>query len=122
MHLTTLLALGAAAIASNAVEPSAARPDQNRFTRTVLVEGLNEPMQMEFDTAGRVYWIERSNGGIRQLDEKTGKVDLLGTIPNQNAGDSGFIGFLLDRDFATSKPKEEDDKEKEKDKDKDKDE
>ena len=37
------------------------RPDPNRFTRTVLVEGLNEPMEMDFDAAGRVYWIERTN-------------------------------------------------------------
>ena len=69
--LTALLAPGAAANVSSAVEPGAARPDQNRFTRTVLVEGLNEPMQMEFDATRRVYWIERSNGGIRQLDEKS---------------------------------------------------
>ena len=79
------------------------RPDPNRFTRTVLVEGLNEPMVMDFDAAGRVYWIERTNGGIRRLDEKTGKVDLLGTIPNDNASESGLIGFLLARDFATSR-------------------
>ena len=79
------------------------RPDPNRFTRTVLVEGLNEPMVMDFDATGRVYWIERTNGGIRRLDEKTGKVDLLGTIPNDNASESGLIGFLLARDFATSR-------------------
>jgi cytochrome c len=97
------LALTVAAVAARAGESAAPRPDANRFTRSVLVEALNEPMLMQFDAAGRIYWNERQNGGIRRLDEKTGKVDLLGTIPNDGAGEAGFDGFALAPDFATSK-------------------
>lgn len=72
--------------------------DHTRFTRKVLVEGLNEPMQLEFDRRGRVYWIERG-GTFRRLNESTGKVDLLGKIPVALVGEAGLIGVLLDRNF-----------------------
>ncbi|MDQ2665909.1 MAG: PQQ-dependent sugar dehydrogenase, partial [Gemmatimonadota bacterium] len=76
--------------------------DATRFTRKVLVDGLSEPMQLEFDHKGRVYWIERG-GTMRRLDEATGKVDLIGTIPVALVGEAGLIGFLLDRNFETTR-------------------
>ena len=77
---------------------SATPPDATRFTRKVLVDGVDEPIQLEFDQRGRVYWIERG-GGIKRLDESTGTVDSLGTIPVSLVGEAGLIGLLLDRDF-----------------------
>ena len=73
-------------------------PEQNRFTRTVLVDGLDEPLQLEFDRAGRVYFIERT-GAVKRYDEATGQVALLGRIPVAVVGEAGLIGLLLDRDL-----------------------
>ena len=96
------LALCVSALGSGAQSPAPmATLDHTRFTRKVLVEGLNEPIQLEFDRRGRVYWIERP-GAIRRLDEVTGKVDFIGTVPVALVGEAGLIGLLLDRDFETT--------------------
>jgi cytochrome c len=73
-------------------------PEENRFTRKILVDGLDEPMQIEFDRAGRVYFIERK-GAVKRYDERTGRVTVLGKIPVAVVGEAGLIGLLLDRDF-----------------------
>ncbi|CAN5921591.1 hypothetical protein BH11GEM2_BH11GEM2_15840 [soil metagenome] len=104
-HLPTSLLLCALALGTPAAHDAAAQSpplDLTRFTRKVLVEGLNEPMQLEFDRRGRVYWIERG-GTMRRLDESTGKVDLLGKIPVALVGEAGLIGLLLDRNFETTR-------------------
>jgi cytochrome c len=103
VRVVVALAVAVAALVVGAAQTAPSRPDASRFTREVLLEGLNEPMQLEFDAAGRVYWIERSNRGIRRLDERTGTVELLGTIPADTASETGVVGFLLARDFETSK-------------------
>jgi cytochrome c len=93
-----LIAL-AALLAGRALDAqSTPAPDATRFTRTVLADGLDEPIQMEFDRAGRLYWIERG-GEVKRLDERTGKVTALGTISTAKVGEAGLVGILLDRDF-----------------------
>lgn len=77
---------------------ASAPPEQNRFTRKVLVEGLDEPMQLEFDRAGRVYFIERK-GAVKRYDESTGRLAVLGRVPVAVVGEAGLIGLLLDREF-----------------------
>ena len=77
-------------------------PDESRFSRTVIAQGLAEPMQIEFDLRGRVYWIERP-GGVKRLDETTGELAVLGTIPVSLTGEAGLVGVLLDREFETSR-------------------
>ena len=76
-------------------------PESNRFTREVLLEGMDEPMQMEFDTMGRVYWIQRT-GGIRRIDPASGITEDLGEIATDAVGEAGLLGFLLAPDFAQS--------------------
>jgi len=73
----------------------------NRFTKDVLVEGMEEPMQLEFDALGRVYWILR-RGGIQRMDPSTGAVEDLGTLPDGVIDEAGLLGLLLARDFEQS--------------------
>ena len=80
------------------IERDRTPPDPTRFTRKVLLEGLDEPIQIEFDRAGRVYFIERT-GAVKRYDEKSGEVRVLGKIPVAVVGEAGLIGLLLDRDF-----------------------
>jgi cytochrome c len=79
-------------------QTTSAPPEENRFTRKVLVDGLDEPVQLEFDRAGRVYVIERT-GAVKRYDEATGQVAVLGRIPVAVVGEAGLIGLLVDRDF-----------------------
>lgn len=74
------LACAAAVILAPYTPAQAQAPEQNRFTRTVLADGLDEPMQLEFDRAGRVYFIERK-GARERYDEATGQLSILGRIP-----------------------------------------
>lgn len=79
-----------------------AKPDPTRFTYEMVADGLEEPMQLEFDARGRVYWIERT-GAVKRADEATGQVTDLGTVPLTRERAPGLIGFLLDKDFDQSR-------------------
>jgi cytochrome c len=111
LPLLALLALCAAAGACDRSKPErvarateeTGTPDPTRFTKTVLVDGLDEPFQLEFDRRGRVYWIERSSGNVKRLDESTGEVTLLGRIPTTVVAEGGLMGILQARDFETSR-------------------
>jgi cytochrome c len=81
-----------------ALEP----PDETRFTRTVLVDGLDEPIKMDFDREGRVYIIERG-GALKRFDEATGQLTELGSAPVFTGSESGLIGILLDEQFETTR-------------------
>lgn len=81
---------------------AAGPPEENRFTRTVLLEGLDEPIALDFDRQGQVYIIERP-GALKRFDEATGQVTLLGTIPVFTESECGLIGLLLDREFETTR-------------------
>ncbi|MDZ4701652.1 MAG: PQQ-dependent sugar dehydrogenase [Rhodothermales bacterium] len=76
-----------------------APPETNRFTREVLVEDVDEPMQMDFDGENRVYWVERK-GGVRRYD---GAVSTLGVIPTDHTGEGGMLGIQLAPDVASSR-------------------
>jgi cytochrome c len=74
------------------------RPDDSRFIQKVLAEGLEEPLQIEFDKQGYVYWIERI-GNVKRVNEKTGEVEILGNVDLTDQTAPGLIGILLDWDF-----------------------
>lgn len=99
--VATLAICGTVAFSFPTRPPEA--PEANRFTKRVLVDGLDEPFQVEFDGRGRVYWIERTSGNVKRLDEPTGEVTLLGTIPTTVVAEGGLLGILLARDFESSR-------------------
>lgn len=78
------------------------RPDSSRFTQTVVVEGLEEPLQIEFDRSGYVYWIERI-GNVKRFNEKTGTIEILASLDLTKEQAPGLIGILLDRDFESTR-------------------
>ncbi|AHM61426.1 PKD domain-containing protein [Flammeovirgaceae bacterium 311] len=81
---------------------SAAKPEPTRFTQKVLVDGLEEPLQLDFDSEGQVYWVERT-GYIRRLNEASGQVDALGRVSVAGERAPGLIGILLDKNFKNSR-------------------
>jgi cytochrome c len=96
------LAIGLGACSRPAARAALEPPEENRFTRRVLVDGLDEPMQMDFDRQGRVYIIERG-GALKRYDEATGQLTLLGTVPVLTEVECGLLGILLDEQFETTR-------------------
>lgn len=78
------------------------KPEESRFSQKVLAEGLEEPLQLEFDKQGFVYWIERA-GHVKRINESGGNIEILGTIPTIVGESPGMIGILLDKDFENTR-------------------
>lgn len=78
LAVTILLAFQACKQSENKV--STEKPEDNRFTKVVLAEGMDEPMEMTFLPEGRVLFVERK-GSVKIYNEKTGDVTLVATIP-----------------------------------------
>ena len=84
------------------------KPDENRFTKVVLTEGMDEPMEMTFLPGKRVLIVERK-GGVKILDENTGEMTLIATIPvntkytNKEGvvreAEEGLMGVIAHPDF-----------------------
>lgn len=77
-------------------------PDATRFEQNVIADGLDEPLQLDFDNDGYVYWIERK-GGVKRVHGDSFQIDELGAIPLYQGEAPGLVGLLLDRDFERSR-------------------
>jgi cytochrome c len=87
-------------------------PDENRFEKVVLSEGLNEPLELAVLPDERVLVIER-HGLIKLYDPKTKKMPVIATIPVstkynpdskgvQAEAEDGLLGLTVDPAFATN--------------------
>ncbi|MCP9769482.1 carbohydrate-binding protein [Lacihabitans sp. LS3-19] len=84
-------------------------PDWNRFTKVVLAEGLDEPMEMAFLPGNKVIIVERK-GGVKIVNEKTKEVSDAGFITvntkytnkqgQTREAEEGLMGISLDPKFA----------------------
>lgn len=105
--------IGALAVAFLAYRPvnnqtSDTPPDENRFTKVVLTEKLDEPMEMALLKDGRVLFIERK-GALKYYDPATKQVNLIATIPvntkytNKQGvvreAEEGLMGLIEDPNF-----------------------
>jgi cytochrome c len=59
---------------------STEKPEDNRFTKVVLTEGKDEPIEMTFLPRNRILLVERK-GGVKIFDENTGIMRLVATLP-----------------------------------------
>ncbi|MBO0933497.1 PQQ-dependent sugar dehydrogenase [Fibrella aquatilis] len=77
------------------------RPDENRFTKTVLFNDLNEPMELAVAPDGRVFFVERA-GKFYMYDPTTRKTRLLHDFPVKAVEKylNGLLGITIDPDFA----------------------
>ncbi len=75
-------------------------PEDNRFTKTILTDDLNEPMELTVAPDGRVFFTERS-GKFYVYDPKVKKTKLLYNFPAKAVDKylNGLIGITLDPDF-----------------------
>ena len=84
-------------------------PEENRFTKVVLTEGMDEPMMMSFLNDGRILIIVRK-GALKMFNTKTNEINLITTIPVNtkyvskegvsSEAEEGLMGIIADPKFA----------------------
>jgi cytochrome c len=84
------------------------KPDENRFTKTILVDKLDEPMEMSLLKDGRVLFVERK-GAFRQFNPETGELKTIAMIPvntkytnkkgQSREAEEGLMGLTHDPNF-----------------------
>jgi cytochrome c len=76
-------------------------PEENRFTKTILANDLNEPMELAVAPDGRVFFVERG-GKFYMYDPKTNKTRLLRDFPVKAVDKylNGLLGITIDPEFA----------------------
>ncbi len=92
-----------------ALNYSKARPEENRFTKAVLAEKLDEPMELSVLGDGRVLFIQRK-GEVRLYNIKTKALKTIAKLPvntkyvskegKESMGEDGLMGLSKDPNFA----------------------
>ncbi|QDK78178.1 carbohydrate-binding protein [Spirosoma sp. KCTC 42546] len=105
------LCIGAIGLLAYSVRPltdPGDKPDENRFTKVVLAEKLNEPLEMAILPDERVLFIER-HGQVQLYSPTTKQVKTIASIPvstkykdkegNETEAEDGLLGVNLDPNF-----------------------
>ncbi|MHA7128181.1 PQQ-dependent sugar dehydrogenase [Algoriphagus namhaensis] len=98
--VASLFILGLVSCKNTATEDPFANiaPEETRFTKVALVEGLNEPMELEVLQNGDVLFIER-NGLIKKYLRETKEVVQIGSLEVYPDGEDGLLGLAKDPNF-----------------------
>ncbi len=95
------------AMGTGKIDFGRARPEENRFTRVVLAEKLDEPVELAVLPGERVLFIER-HGFVNLYTPATGRVRRIATIPvstkyaDSSQAEDGLLGLAADPGFATN--------------------
>ncbi|GAB3543878.1 PQQ-dependent sugar dehydrogenase [Spirosoma fluminis] len=102
-------AVGLWAYAGRSINAPGDKPEENRFTKVVLAEKLNEPLEMTILPDERVLLIER-HGDVRIYSPTTKQLKTIATIPvstkykdkegNETEAEDGLLGVNIDPNFA----------------------
>ena len=77
------------------------QPDNSRFTKVVLDNDLNEPMELAIADDGIVYYIERV-GYLNSFNPQTNQKRRIAKLDVRFAGEDGLLGLALDPAFSTN--------------------
>ncbi|MEO7368552.1 MAG: PQQ-dependent sugar dehydrogenase, partial [Gemmatimonadaceae bacterium] len=95
------------AMGTREVDFGRARPEENRFTKVILAEKLDEPVELAVLPDERVLFIER-HGNVNLYKPSTGKVTRIARIPvstkyaDSSRAEDGLLGLAADPHFATN--------------------
>jgi len=91
------------------VDFSKARPEENRFSKVILAEKLDEPMELSVLGDGRILIIQRK-GEVRLYNLKTRELKTIAKLPvsthyvskegKESMGEDGLLGLNKDPNFA----------------------
>jgi cytochrome c len=93
------------AIGTRPLDYSRAKPEENRFTKVVLAEELDEPVELAVLPGERILFVERK-GAVKLYSPATKKVKQIATIPvigkynNGDVAEDGLLGLVADPGFA----------------------
>ena len=87
---------------ANKIDYSKSRPEENRFTKHVLAEVLDEPTELVVLDDHRVLFTERK-GALKLYDPKTQKISVVGQVPVYTKHEYGLMGFNIDPNFKENK-------------------
>lgn len=73
-------------------------PDSSRYTRIVLAEGLDEPMEMAILPNLNILFVERK-GGLKVYNNETKEVKTLANINVYSGIEDGLLGVVLDPEY-----------------------
>ena len=73
-------------------------PEENRFTKTVLLENLDEPTEMEVMRDGKVLFAQRK-GELMLFDPASGEANEAGRLNVHTQFEDGLMGLALDPNF-----------------------
>jgi len=73
-------------------------PDSSRYTRTVLAEGLDEPMQMAILPDNNVLLVERK-GGVKFYNAASRQLKTIANLNVFSGIEDGLLGVVLDPDY-----------------------
>ena len=92
-----------------ALDYTKARPEENRFTKVVLAEGLDEPMELTLLDENRILFIQRK-GQVRLYNTATDELKTIANIPvslkyvnangEESVAEDGLLGLNKDPNFA----------------------
>src|SRR6267378_6463783 len=95
------------AMGTGKIDFSRARPEENRFTKVVLAEKLDEPVELAVLPGERVLFIER-HGYVNLYTPANGRTTRIATIPvstkyaDSSQAEDGLLGLAADPGFATN--------------------
>ncbi|AHM62946.1 PKD domain-containing protein [Flammeovirgaceae bacterium 311] len=77
-------------------------PEENRFTKTVLVNDLAHPMELAIADDGRIFFTELRSGRLSMYNTRTEETELVHQFKVNTEGGTGLIGVTLDPDFKSN--------------------
>jgi cytochrome c len=108
-HLLAGIKYAVGGDAPKAVDFSKSRPEENRFTKVILEEKLDEPMELSVLNDGRILFIQRK-GDVRLYNIKSKELKTIAKIPvsvkyknkegKESTGEDGLLGLNKDPNFA----------------------
>ncbi len=107
-HLWAGIRYAAGGEAPKPLDFTKARPEENRFTKAILAEKLDEPMELSVLGDGRILFIQRK-GEVRLYNTKTKELKTIATLPvstkyvskegKESMGEDGLLGLNKDPNF-----------------------
>ncbi|MBL7818388.1 MAG: ThuA domain-containing protein [Saprospiraceae bacterium] len=108
-HLWAGIKYAAGGEAPKPLDYSKTRPEENRFTKVVLLEKLDEPIELTLLDPNRILFIQR-HGDVRLYNVKTKEVKTIAKIPvshkyvskegKESEAEDGLMGLNKDPNFA----------------------
>ncbi len=89
-------------VMADTIDYAKSRPEENRFTKNVLAEVLDEPTELAVLDDHRVLFSERK-GKVKLYNPQTKQLKVVADVPVFTKFEYGLMGLNIDPDFKTNK-------------------